>query len=135
MEDKEFEMKRSMPPCPVLKVDGVIEKGKQFDLDITLPEDQRDVIYGTIKNVFKEPVKNAVVKLIEIEFGKDGIKKRCPISHAFSDAEQLALLRRKLLITQDTTIPQFTQLAELLDGINGRRVLHTRAVCPVPLLF
>ena len=77
MEDKEFEMKRPMPPCPVLKVDGVIEKG--------LPEDQRDVIYGTIKNVFKEPVKNAVVKLIEIEFCKDGIKKRCPISHAFTD--------------------------------------------------
>ena len=85
MEDKEFEMKRPMPPCPVLKVDGVIEKGKQFDLDITLPEDQRDVIYGTIKNVFKEPVKNAVVKLIEIEFCKDGIKKRFPISHAFTD--------------------------------------------------
>ena len=23
--------------CPVVKVDGVIEKGKQYDLDITLP--------------------------------------------------------------------------------------------------
>ena len=44
------------PFCPVLDVDGVIAGGKQFDLDITLPEDNRDVIYGVIKNCFKEPV-------------------------------------------------------------------------------
>ena len=24
--------------CPVVNVDGVIERGKQYDLDITLPE-------------------------------------------------------------------------------------------------
>ena len=29
------------PQCPVLDVDGVISGGKQFDLDITLPEDNR----------------------------------------------------------------------------------------------
>ena len=27
--------------CPILDVDGVISGGKQFDLDITLPEDNR----------------------------------------------------------------------------------------------
>ena len=32
--------------CPVVNVDGVIERGKQYDLDITLPEDNRNVIYG-----------------------------------------------------------------------------------------
>ena len=61
------------PHCPVLDVDGVISGGKQFDLDITLPEDNRDVIYGVVKNCFKEPVENAVVKLVEVvcEHGKE----------------------------------------------------------------
>ena len=79
------EMKRPEMHCPKIDVDGVIEKGKQFDLDITLPEDARNVIFGTIKDVFKEPVKDAVVKLIEIDFGKDGKKKRTPVSHTFTD--------------------------------------------------
>ena len=75
------------PSCPMflLDVNGLISNGKQFDLDITLPEDNRDVIYGKIKNMFKEPIKDAVVKLIEIDFGKDGRKKRIPISHTFTD--------------------------------------------------
>ena len=80
------EMNKPNPPhCPVIDVNGLISNGKQFDLDITLPEDNRDVIYGQIKNVFKEPIKNAVVKLIEIDFEKDGKKKRLPVSHTFTD--------------------------------------------------
>ncbi len=72
--------------CPVLDVDGVISAGKQFDLDITLPEDNRDVIYGVVKNCFKEPVRDAVVKLVEIvcEHGKE---ERRPIGHTFTDKE------------------------------------------------
>ena len=64
----------------------VISGGKQFDLDITLPEDNRDVIYGVVKNCFKEPVDNAVVKLIEVvcEHGKE---ERRPIGHTFTDKE------------------------------------------------
>lgn len=88
MEDKNmnFEMPRPPhPPCPCFDVDGLISNGKQFDLDITLPEDARDVVFGTVKNVFKEPIKNAVVKLIEVDFGKDGRKKRIPVSHTFTD--------------------------------------------------
>ena len=77
--------KPNRPHCPVIDVNGLISNGKQFDLDITLPEDNRDVIYGKIKNMFKEPIKDAVVKLIEIDFGKDGKKKRIPISHTFTD--------------------------------------------------
>ena len=73
------------PHCPVIDVNGLISNGKQYDLDITLPEDNRDVIYGKIKNIFKEPIKNAVVKLIEINFEKDGKKKRLPVSHTFTD--------------------------------------------------
>ena len=86
MDDKNFEeIKKPCMHCPKIDVEGLIAKGKQFDLDITLPEDTRDVIYGTIKDVFREPVKNAVVKLIEIDFGKDGKKKRIPVSHTFTD--------------------------------------------------
>jgi len=44
-----MEMDNKKPFCPVLDVDGVISGGKQFDLDITLPEDNRDVIYGVVK--------------------------------------------------------------------------------------
>ena len=87
MEDQNIniDMKKPGCHCPVIDVNGLISKGKQFDLDITLPEDERDVIFGTLKNVFKEPIKDAVVKLIEIEFGKEGKKKRTPISHTFTD--------------------------------------------------
>ena len=79
-------MEGKKPYCPVLDVDGVISGGKQFDLDITLPEDNRDVIYGVVKNCFKEPVDNAVVKLVEVvcEHGKE---ERRPIGHTFTDKE------------------------------------------------
>ena len=70
--------------CPVVKINGVIERGKQYDLDITLPEDNRNVIYGIVKDCYKDPVCDAVVKLIEVEcrMGKD-IRK--PVSHTFTD--------------------------------------------------
>ena len=38
--------------CPVLNVDGVMATGKQYDLEINLPEDNRTVIYGIIKDRF-----------------------------------------------------------------------------------
>ena len=74
------------PCCPILDVDGVISGGKQFDLDIVLPEDNRDVIYGVVKNCFKEPVDNAVVKLVEIVCEK-GKEERRPIGHTFTDED------------------------------------------------
>ena len=81
-----MEMDEKKGFCPILDVDGVISGGKQFDLDITLPEDNRDVIYGVVKNCFKEPVDNAVVKLVEIvcEHGKE---ERFPIGHTFTDKD------------------------------------------------
>ena len=48
---------------PVIDVEGVISSGKQYDIDITLPEDNRSVIYGIIKDAYDEPVRDAVVKL------------------------------------------------------------------------
>ena len=48
--------------CPVVKIDGIITTGKQFDLDITLPKDNRNVIYGIVRDENKEPVYNAVIK-------------------------------------------------------------------------
>ena len=66
--------------CPIINVDGFIEKGKQYDLEIKLPEDNRNVIYGIIKDCYGDNVKDAVVKLIEV----DG-RERKPVSHTFTD--------------------------------------------------
>jgi len=74
--------------CPILDVDGVISAGKQFDLDVTLPEDNRDVIYGVVKNCFKEPISDAVVKLVEIVYDKDkDCEERRPVGHTFTDKD------------------------------------------------
>ena len=79
-------MENNRKPCQILDIDGVISGGKQFDLDITLPEDNRDVIYGVVKDCFKEPVADAVVKLVEI-FYDCGKEERRPIGHTFTDWE------------------------------------------------
>jgi len=71
---------------PIVKIDGFAEKGKQFDLDITIPEDNRNVIYGVIKDCYKDPVEDAVVKLIEVSF-EHGKKERKPVSHTFTDKD------------------------------------------------
>ena len=81
-----MEMEEKKNYCPKLDVDGVVSGGKQFDLDITLPEDNRDVIYGVVKDCFKEPVCDAVVKLVEICYEK-GKEERRPIGHTFTDKE------------------------------------------------
>lgn len=70
--------------CPVVEVDGFIEAGKQFDVEINLPEDNRNVIYGVIYDCYHEPVKDAVVKLVEIDCEK-GEDIRKPVSHTFTD--------------------------------------------------
>ena len=72
--------------CPVVNIDGVIETGKQYDLDITIPEDNRNVIYGVVKDCYKEPIEDAVVKLIEVE-NKMGKEIRKPVSHTFTDED------------------------------------------------
>ena len=72
--------------CPVIDVDGVVSSGKQFDIDITLPEDNRSVIYGVIKDCYDEPIQDAVVKLIEVEKGY-GKEERKPVSHTFTDRD------------------------------------------------
>lgn len=82
--NEEYLNKRPHPDCPVLDINGFKSNGKQFDIDVTLPEDNRNVIFGTIKDCYKEPVKDAVVKLIEIVI-KDGRKERVPVSHTFTD--------------------------------------------------
>lgn len=70
----------------IVDIDGFIENGKQFDLDIVLPEDNRNVILGTLKDCYKEPIKDAVVKLIEVNYGCEKEERR-PVSHTFTDKE------------------------------------------------
>lgn len=66
----------------IVDVDGVIETGKQFDLDLKLPEDDRNVVYGIIRDAHGKPVTDAVVKLVEVcqDYRK-------PVSHTFTDKE------------------------------------------------
>ena len=72
--------------CPVVDVDGVIAGGKQYDLEIKLPEDNRNVIYGIVKDSFGDPIEDAVVKLIEVS--PNGCKEdRKPVTHTFTDSE------------------------------------------------
>lgn len=87
-----MDMEDKKPFCPVLDVDGVISGGKQFDLDITLPEDNRDVIYGVIKNCFKEPVCDAVVKLTEIVYNCGKEKRRLLVILSQTKKENLFLV-------------------------------------------
>ena len=70
--------------CPIVEVDGFIEAGKQFDVEINLPEDERNVIYGVIRDCYHEPVKDAVVKLVELCFDKGELERK-PVSHTFTD--------------------------------------------------
>ena len=77
MDNKKLEM-------PLIDIDGFIENGKEFDLDIKLPEDNRNVIFGVVKNCYNEPIEDAVVKLIEIIYDC-GKKERYPVTHTFTD--------------------------------------------------
>lgn len=45
-----MEMDYNKPVCPILDVDGVISGGKQFDLDITLPDVNRKKYYNCFFN-------------------------------------------------------------------------------------
>ena len=72
--------------APIVEVDGFIEEGKQFDLDIKLPEDERNVIFGVIKDNNDKPLADAVVKLIEIAYEK-GEEVRKPVSHTFTNKD------------------------------------------------
>ena len=77
--------------CPVVNVDGVIERGKQYDLDITLPEDNRNVIYGIVRDCYKDPVKDAVVKLIEVECKWEKTLENLSLTHLLMTMENLYL--------------------------------------------
>jgi len=70
--------------CPILNVDGVMATGKQYDIEINLPEDNRTVIYGIVKDCYNEPVAEAVVKLVEVVCDC-GDEDRRPVSHTFTD--------------------------------------------------
>ena len=82
----EIDERKPEPMCPIVDIDGFIADGKQFDLDITLANDNRDVIYGIVRDSYKEPIADAVVKLIEVE-NRMGKEVRKPVSHTFTDED------------------------------------------------
>ena len=69
-----------------IDVDGFVENGKQFDIEIRGVKDNRNVIFGVIKDEYGDPIEDAVVKLIEVDrmMGKN---ERKPVSHTFTDEE------------------------------------------------
>ena len=74
----EFESKKDV------EIQGFISNGTEFDLDVKLPEDNREAIFGTVKDSYGDPIADAVVKLIEVkkDFGKT---ERKPVTHTFTD--------------------------------------------------
>ena len=80
----ELNEKNVEPMCPIIDIDGYIANGKQYDLDITLANDNRDVIYGIVRDCFKDPVKDAVVKLVEVDYNC-GKKELKPVTHTLFD--------------------------------------------------
>ena len=71
---------------PIIDIDGYIENGKEYDLDIKLPEDNRNVIFGIVRNCYNEPVENALVKLVEVIYDCDK-KERLPVTHTFTNKD------------------------------------------------
>ena len=80
----------------IVDIDGSIEHGKQFDLELKLPEDNRNVVYGLVKDNYGLPVCDAVVKLVEV---CDDDRK--PVSHTLFDDT----LRIIFLISISTYFP------------------------------
>jgi len=67
-----------------VEVNGFIENGKQYDVEVKVPKSNRNVIFGILKDDYGDPIEDAVVKLIEVEktLGKEDRK---PVSHTFTD--------------------------------------------------
>ena len=80
MEFEEYDKKMD------IDVDGFVDNGKQFDVEIKGQKDNRNVIFGVIKDEYGDPIEDAVVKLIEVD-KKMGKKERKPVSHTFTDKE------------------------------------------------
>ena len=80
----EFEKYDNYDKKEKIEISGVIENGKQFDLDIKLPEDNRNVVFGVVKNQYGDPISDAVVKLLEVTKDIHG-NDRKPVSHTFTD--------------------------------------------------
>ncbi|MCL2383746.1 MAG: carboxypeptidase-like regulatory domain-containing protein [Oscillospiraceae bacterium] len=79
-ENQEHRHHHQQHQHPIVAVDGHIETGRNFDVEIKLPGDNRDSVYGVIKDANGDPVEDAVVKLVEIRRGE-----RRPVSHTFTN--------------------------------------------------
>ena len=69
-----------------IEIDGFVSSGVQYDLEAKIIEDNRAAIFGIVKDSYGDPIRDAVVKLIEVtkECGKE---ERLPVSHTFTDKE------------------------------------------------
>ena len=67
-----------------IEMNGFIENGKQYDIEVKVPEDKRSVAFGIVKDEYGDPICDAVVKLIEVEKCL-GREERKPVSHTFTN--------------------------------------------------
>ena len=69
-----------------IEIEGFVSNGMQYDLEAKIMEDNRAAIFGIVKDSCGDPIRDAVVKLIEVvkEYGKE---ERLPVSHTFTDKE------------------------------------------------
>ncbi len=68
----------------MVEMTGFIEKGKEYDIEVKVPEDKRAVVFGIVKDEYGDPICDAVVKLIEVE-KMLGREERKPVSHTFTN--------------------------------------------------
>ncbi len=69
-----------------IEMDGFIENGKQYDIEVKVPRSNRNVVFGILRDEYGDPIEDAVIKLIEVEkmMGKE---ERKPVSHTFTDED------------------------------------------------
>ena len=70
-----MEYENNEKKCPIVEVDGFIERGKQFDIEINLPEDERNVIYDCDKG---EDIRKPVSHTFTDEYGEFVFGPLCP---------------------------------------------------------
>ena len=63
MEFENFDTKKMN-----VEMNGFIENGKQFDIEVRVPKDNRNVAFGVVKDEYGDPISDAVVKLIVIYY-------------------------------------------------------------------
>ena len=109
-----------------IELNGFIEKGKQYDIEVKVPEDKRNVVFGIVKDEYGDPICDAVVKLIEIE-KTDGTK--------ITTSSPLSIVKFTFSIAFILTSPIWYILHKFLTSINAIKSLNSINIIITYFLF